>query len=142
MATYTGFVRDFTDSAISGIEIYVHPVEGPGYRRYGPNWDRLFVDKPFPVEWEGSSGLFEVELEPLYTYRLEFLWPDPDRSRVGQSWWSEPFRVPGGEGSYLSSILPLPTRNGLIRVMQSDPGSNLFDQYVYNEETGDLFERR
>lgn len=138
MGTYTGYARDFTDSSIAGLEIYVHPQGGPNIRN--ATWDRIFVDKPFPVEWTTNAS-FEVDLEPNQVYQLQFLWPDPDLSRVGQSWWSHSFRVPTGDGGNLSSIVGFPARNGMVRVRTRDPNSSDQFQYVYNESTGDLFER-
>lgn len=138
MAIYTGYARDYSDSTIFGLEIYVHPQGGPGLRPGG--WDRIFVDKPFSVEWT-TAAAFQVNLEPHHEYRLEFIYPDSDRSRIGQSWWSHPFRVPAGEGGMLYRILGMPAGNGMVRVLNRGPGRTDYYQYHYDETTGDLYER-
>lgn len=138
-------LRDFSNSGIASIsEVYFHPV-GMSTRAGSSNWPHLYVDRPIKVDLSSSSGLYEVDLEDRHYYRLEVIWHDADRSRVGRSEWHGPFMVPvsgSDETILLSNILDQPPRNGMVRVLDEDPSpSSIFDQYVYNEETGDLFER-
>ena len=136
--------RDFSGNHMGlASEIYFHPMQ-MGTGKSG-NW--VLIDRPIRADMSQPEGSepFTVELHENYAYRMEVLWHDSDRSRVGRSEWFAPFRVPpsgDSEQINLREILGLPPRNGMIRVLQSDPSpSSIFDQYVYNEETGDLFER-
>ena len=139
LTTLEFFIRDFTDTGIHGsAEVYFHPVQ---MSTRGSGWRAVFVDRPIKAG-PPEAGLYTVELEDRHSYRMEVLWQDGDRSRVGRSEWFSPFPVPtSNETINLSALLGLPPRNGMVRVTTSDPTSSLFDQYVYNSSTGDLYER-
>ena len=136
-------LRDFAGYQMgSTAEVYFHPVARIGTRSQSAN-QMVMVDRPIKVDMsEGEPQ--EVRLEDRNFYRLEVLWHDDDRTRVGRSETSHPFMVPvAGEDEdiYLANIIGLPPRNGMIRILDEDPDSSFFDQYIFNEETGDLFER-
>lgn len=130
----SGAIRDFSRSAISGAEAWLHPAQSLG------TGSLVFVDIPIRVD-VASNGNFTIELEEGHLYVLEVLFPDAERARIGRSVLKE-FRVPTGGGN-LGGIIGLPARNGMVRIMRSDPisGSSAQEQYIYNEVTGDLFER-
>ena len=136
-------VGDFTHTSVaSSVDVYFHPVQMN--TRAGSGWTWVYIDSPIRAD-DVESGLFTVELEDRQWYRLEILWHDDDRSRVGRSEWRGPFMVPSSgedEAVNLARVLGQAPRNGMVRVLQSDPGASNFDQYVFNESTGDLFERR
>lgn len=134
-------LKDFTNADFHhNAEVYFHPVQ-MNIRSTG--WQNVFVDAPIqpgPPE----SGLYTIELEDRNFYNMEVLWHDGNRSRVGRSEYHGPFMVPvtsENESIALPDVIGRPPRNGMIRVTTSDPTSSLLDQYVYNETTGDLFER-
>lgn len=131
---FEGSVRDFSNEPFDSAQMYIHP-ERPSSGSYA-----ILSDRPIPVG-VGSTGTFEVELIPGHLYWIEVLYLDGDRSRVGRSWWSDPFRMPTGGGN-AGTIIRIPAKNGMVLVSGSDPDTdNFISQYVYNEETGDLFER-
>lgn len=136
-------IGDFTHSSMAGaVDVYFHPVRMSTRAQSGWSW--VYVDKPIKAG-PPEGGQHTVELEDLHYYRMEVLWHDPDRSRVGRSEWHDPFMVPSSGGEefiYLPRIIGQPPRNGMIRIVQSSPPWNqVFDQYVYDDTTGYLYER-
>lgn len=131
-ATLTGFIRDFTNITPAGVEAYIHPQDA------STRGSIVFADSPIRLDI-ANNGAFSVSLEDRNRYILEILFLDPDRSRIGRSQLHE-FRMPVGGGS-ASNVIGPAIQNGMIRVLQDDPGSSNYEQYHYNEVTGDLFER-
>lgn len=132
LAALTGTVRDFTDSSITGAEAWIHP------QGNATSGDTVYTDKPIRLEL-ASNGSFTVELMERHRYVIEILFHDEDRSRLGRTVTAE-FRMPTGGGT-VGQVIELPARNGQIRVLQTAPGSTIYDQYVYNEASGILYQR-
>lgn len=134
---FVGHLRDFSDQPIEGARMWVHPTQPSGRLRGG----RVFADKIIEVTLS-DDGRFEVLLEQGHPYSIEVQWLDPDRSRVGRSWWSPPFRAPASTGDRLIDAMAIPPGNGLIQTIQGAPVANQhMSQYVLDQTTGDLYER-
>lgn len=132
LATVFGNIRDFTGEPVAGARMWVHP------RRPGSGGSSVFVDSSIEVP-VAAGGAFSLPLEEFYTYQAEIVFPDPERSRSGLTLLPE-FTVPVGGGP-MSTVMGLPAGNGWVRVLRQNPTSVIWDQYVYNELTGDLYER-
>ncbi|MGJ9405252.1 hypothetical protein ACHABQ_02870 [Nesterenkonia aurantiaca] len=131
-APFTGNIRGFTNVRIEGAFLWIHPL------RSSVSGSNVLPHKPIEVS-PNSTGSFTVQLEEHHRYRLEVVFPDSDRSRMGLSIIGE-FRMPVGGGT-ASQIIGPPAANGTVRVLNTAPGNTIFDQYVYDETTGDLYER-
>lgn len=132
LATLTGNLQDFTLQPIKGARLWVHPLQSSA------SGVSLFVDKPVEVE-VGADGAFSVHIEDQNRYELEIIFPDFERDRMGRATLGS-FRVPIGGGP-AGEVVGLPSANGMVRVLRSAPSNTTYDQYVYDESTGNLFER-
>ena len=134
-ASLTGNVATFTRSftALVNPILRVHPVGSTTVDGY------FLADRPMRIILE-TDGSFFVSLEVGHQYYLECTWTDDQGERRGQS-ATEIFRMPSGGGE-VGDVIGPPAANGMIRILRSAPGSNIFDQYSYNEVTGDLYERQ
>lgn len=132
LAPFTGNLRDFMGDQIDGARMWVHPLAPSN------SGQTLLADRPSEVSLD-STGSFSVDLEEHARYRLEVVFSDAERSRLGMAILGE-FRMPVGGGN-AGTVVGLPVSNGMVRVLQSTPNTLTLDQYSYNELTGDLYER-
>lgn len=136
MPVISGNVRAITGATLPNPTLYVHASRPSLSRASG----RLTADMPVqvPVRFDGTFSTNVEDTDALIS--LEVRYQEQSGAAVGRSWWSPDFRVPTGGGD-VADLIVIPPQNGRVRVIDGGSPGGLHDQYVYDEQTGQLYER-